>query len=256
MSLHDSSMILRARDPVPLWCPREPDGTARLAFSTRRGGISEPPYDTLNLGRSTPDRPESVEQNRRRLLASLDFDPDRVATAGQVHGVTVTRVSAPGLHRECDALVTTETHLPLAVTGADCLPILYVVPGAVAAAHAGWRGAAEGIATATLRAVCDAAATGPDRVQVHLGPCIRSCCYVVGPEVARRFPAAAVQQRPDGLRLSLPDVVRIQLIDAGVSGSAIADTGACTACESDWYFSHRRDRGLTGRQWGVAGILA
>jgi YfiH family protein len=246
---------LDARDPIPLW-RSEPDADARLAFSTRRGGISAPPYDTLNLGRSTPDRPESVAENRRRLLARLGFDPERVATAGQVHGTTVTHVVAPGLHRECDALVTTEKHLPLAVTGADCLPILYSAPGAIGAAHAGWRGAAAGIATATLRVVCGAAATGPDRVQVHLGPCIRVCCYVVGPEVAQQFPAEAVQHHPDGLRLSLPDAVRIQLLAAGVPGPAIADTGACTACESDWYFSHRRDRGLTGRQWGIAGLLA
>lgn len=247
---------LRAHDPIPVWRRIAPDAPLRLAFSTRRGGLSEPPYDTLNLGRSTPDRPESVEENRRRLLVSLDFSADRVATAGQIHGTTVTRVTAPGLHRECDALVTTEPGIPLAVTGADCLPILYSLPGAVGAAHAGWRGAAAGIATATLRAVCDAAATAPDRVQVHLGPCIRACCYVVGPEVARQFPDEAVQDHPDGLRLSLPDAVRIQLLAAGVPASAIADTGACTACEPDWYFSHRRDRGLTGRQWGVAGILA
>lgn len=247
---------LRTHDPIPVWRRTAPDADVRLAFSTRRGGISEPPYDTLNLGRSTPDRLESVEENRRRLLASLDFDPARVATAGQVHGITVTRVTASGLHRECDALVSTEPGIPLAVTGADCLPILYFHPGAVAAAHAGWRGAAAGIAAATLQALCDAAATGPDRVHVHLGPCIRACCYVVGPEVARQFPAEAVQDRPDGLRLSLPDAVRIQLLAAGVSAAAIADTGACTACEPDWYFSHRRDRGLTGRQWGIAGLLA
>jgi YfiH family protein len=246
---------LRSHDPVPMW-RRIEDAESRLAFSTRRGGTSEPPYDTLNLGRSTPDRPEAVDANRHRLLASLGFSPERLATAGQVHGTTVTRVTAPGLHRECDALVTTEPGIALAITGADCLPILYSTPGAVAAAHAGWRGTAAGIATATLQALCDAVATRPDQVQVHLGPCIRDCCYVVGPEVAGQFPAGVVRNRPDGLRLSLPDAVRHQLIAAGVPRAAIADTGACTACDPDWYFSHRRDRGLTGRLWGIAGLLA
>ncbi len=247
---------LRSHDPIPVWRRIEPDAESRLAFSTRRGGISEPPYDTLNLGRSTPDRPAAVEENRRRLLDALGFSPERLATAGQVHGTAVMRVVSPGLHRECDALVTTESHIALAITGADCLPILYSVPGAVGAAHAGWRGTAAGIAAITLRVLCDAAETGPERVQVHLGPCIRACCYIVGPEVARQFPAEVVRTLPDGLRLSLPDAVRLQLVAAGVPETAIADTEACTACEPDWYFSHRRDRGLTGRLWGIAGRLA
>src|SRR5690348_5218176 len=89
--------------PLPLWrC----DARARLAFSTRRGGVSDPPFDCLNLGRSTVDRPDAVAENRRRILAALALDPAALATAGQVHGAEVVEVTGPGHHPGCDALVT------------------------------------------------------------------------------------------------------------------------------------------------------
>jgi YfiH family protein len=245
---------LDRRSDVPAWrCGSAPAGL-RLAFSTRRGGVSDGPYRSLNLGRSTDDRPEAVAENRRRWLAALDLDPARFANAGQVHGRTVVRVDAPGFQPGCDALVTTTPGLTLAVTAADCLPLLFTAPRAVAAAHAGWRGTADGVPEATLSAVCDAAGVGPERVSVHVGPGIRGCCYPVGPEVAERFPREAVREAGDARWLDLPTAVRLRLMAAGVLPGEIHDTGACTACEPDWYFSHRRDRGLTGRHWGVIAL--
>src|SRR5205814_10019609 len=91
-------------------------------------------------------------------------------------------------------------------------------------------------------------------VRVHLGPCIRACCYRVGEEVASRFPAAAVQRTADGPHLDLAHAARLRLIEAGVAAAAIFDTGACTSCAVEGYFSHRRDHGLTGRQWGLAAL--
>lgn len=225
-----------------------------LAFSTRRGGVSRGPYRTLNIGRSTEDRAEAVEENRRRLLTSLGLDPRRLATAGQVHGTRVARVTAPGLHRECDGLVTTEPGIALAVTGADCMPILCHAPGAVAAIHSGWRGTRDGAPEAGLRAVSEAAGCGTERVAVHLGPCIRACCYQVGAEVAAGFPGETVRRRNGSLWLDLPLAARLRLHAAGLAEGAFFDTGACTACEAETYFSHRRDQGLTGRQWGLAAI--
>lgn len=216
--------------------------------------MSPAPYDSLNLGRSTADAAASVAENRRRLVASLALDPARVATAGQVHGANVTPVAGPELAPACDALVTRARGLALAVSSADCLPILMVAPHAVAVSHAGWRGAAAGVAEATLASLCREAGVGPDRVRVHLGPCIRDCCYVVGAEVARLFPEHALRRVNGELRLSLPATVRGRLLAAGLSPDSIEDTGACTACESHWYFSHRRDRGVTGRQWGLVAL--
>ena len=250
---------LDSRLPVPAWRHTQP-GAVTIGFSTRRGGVSHSPYDTLNLGRSTADPPDAVAENRRRYLQQLGVDPSRLVTVGQVHGAAVAIATAPGLHPERDAVVTQVPGLLLAVSGADCLPILFVAAGArgaaVAAAHAGWRGTAAGIPRASLAALREVADARPDQVRVHLGPCIRDCCYQVGPEVAERFAPENVRRRDGILYLDVPGAARRQLIEAGVAPEAIEDTGACTACEPHWYFSHRRDRGLTGRHWGVIGLAA
>jgi len=231
-----------------------PHPNAVFAFSTRAGGVSEPPFDTLNLGRSTADRPEAVEENRRRLLRAIGLDPARLVTAGQNHGARVARAVAPGLIPDCDALVTTVPGLALAVTAADCLPLVLVAPGAVAAVHSGWRGTAAGIPRIALAALCEVAHVSPDRVDVHLGPAIRSCCYRVGPEVAERFPAEATSHGPHGWSLDLATATRLMLLESSVAPERIADCAECTSCRPDRYFSHRRDRGRTGRQWGLAAL--
>lgn len=240
--------------PVPHWRPTAPAADAVLAFTTRRGGRSAPPFDTLNLGRSTLDDPAAVQANRARLLECLGLGLDALATAGQVHGARVVPVTTPGHHSDCDALVTDRRGLALAVTTADCMALLYHAPGAVGAAHSGWRGTEAGMPVAALTAVRELAGVSAAHVDVHLGPCIRGCCYVVGEEVARRFPAAAVRREDDLVRLDLPTATRLALLAAGVPEARIHDTGACTACEPHWYFSHRRDEGRTGRMWGVAAL--
>jgi YfiH family protein len=225
-----------------------------LAFTTRRGGVSLPPFDTLNLGRSTADRPEAVSENRRRLLAALGLDAARIVTAGQVHAARAVEVDAPGHVPGCDALVTRTPGLALAVTTADCMSILYLAPGAVAVAHSGWRGTAAGMPRATLAVLCGAASVDAGRVTVIIGPCIRACCYEVGPEVLRQFPADAARDVGGHRHLDLAAAARAQLLEAGVPAAACLDTGACTACEPAWYFSHRRDGGLTGRHWALAAL--
>lgn len=237
---------------LPLWRPTATPDRPGLAFTTRRGGTSDPPYDTLNLGRSTEDRPQAVAENRRLLLAALGRPFDSIATAGQVHGSTVVEVTHPGHHPDCDALVTRARGVTLCVTTADCLPILYVAPVAVAAAHSGWRGTADGMPGTALRAISTLAAVPAAELQVHLGPCIRACCYEVGLEVARRFPAAVTTRTATAWRLDLAAAARLQLLEAGVPATSIEDVGACTSCEPFWYYSHRRDRGRAGRHWAIA----
>src|SRR5215471_2382827 len=105
--------------PLPLWRRTGlSKGAPELTFSTRQGGVSQAPYDTLNLGRSTEDRPDSVAENRRRLLQAIGFTSDQLVTLGQVHGARVAHVTAPGLQLESDAAVTRTRGLVLAVTGA------------------------------------------------------------------------------------------------------------------------------------------
>ena len=240
---------------LPLWrTGPSPQGVV-LASSTRRGGVSAPPYHALNLGRSTADRPEAVAENRRRMLEAIGVAPDLVVTAGQVHGARVVTVESPGHVPECDALVTTRTGLALAVTTADCMPVLFDAPGAVAVAHAGWRGTAAGIGPLTLAALCEAAGIPADRVRVHIGPCIRVECYEVGREVATGFPARAVREGNPRPFLDLPQALRVQLEAAGVPAEAIHDCNACTACDPELYFSYRRDGPVSGRHWSVAARL-
>ncbi len=247
---------LDSKSPLPLWRPENADAAHLLAFTTRRGGVSLPPYESLNLGRSSLDLPEAISENRRRVLEFMGLDPGVLATAGQVHGADVDRVSTPGLKSAVDALVTQSPGLAIAITTADCLPLLLAAPRTVAAAHAGWRGIVAGIPGAVLDAVCQAADCSPQQVTVAIGPSIRSCCYVVGPEVARRFPQSAVLHDPTGLRLDLVHAVRLELGEAGVPATAIEALDACTACEPSWYYSHRRDGARTGRHWAVAALRA
>lgn len=240
----------RHADP-PLWLPTTPLHRVRVAMTTRRGGVSPPPFDSLNLGSSTDDAVNAVAENRRRTLVRLGLDPSRLATAGQVHGAGVTRVSAPGFHPETDALVTRQPQLALAVTAADCLPIAFVAPAAVAVAHCGWRGTVAGLPRVTLEAVCDESETAATHILAFLGPCIGPCCYRVGEDVASRFPATAVVRDEAGPRVDLAAASRLQLLEAGVPADAIAPPPACTSCSVEWCFSHRRDAGATGRLWGV-----
>lgn len=244
--------ILEDGAAVPYWRPGTPHAATVLLFSTRRGGVSRAPFDSLNLGKSTADDPAAVATNRSRLLGEVQLAPARLATAGQVHGTRVVRVEAPGHHPACDALVTREPDVVLAVTTADCMPILYHAPGVVGAAHSGWRGTADGMPRAALEAVCTLAGCAPDAVEVAIGPAIRGCCYEVSEEVATRFPDAAVRPTDTRPRLDLPTAARLALIAAGVREANLHDTGACTSCEPSFYYSHRRDHGLTGRHWGVA----
>jgi YfiH family protein len=244
------------RSSVPAWRLDSEPPHVRVAFSTRLGGVSAPPYDSLNLGKSTADLPDAVAENRRRFLSSLDLDGRALATAGQVHGSRAAQALRPGVEDACDALWTTTPGLILAVSAADCLPVLLTTERGVAAAHAGWRGLTAGVVEAALEGLCRASEASPARVHAHLGPCIRECCYVVGPEVARQFPSEALHEIDGTIRLSLPRAARRRLLDAGVPVTAILDTGACSACAPRLYFSHRRDRGRTGRQWGIAALLA
>jgi YfiH family protein len=228
---------------------------ARLCFSTRRGGCSAAPYDELNLGRSSGDAHDAVAENRRRLLGGIGLDPGTLATAGQVHGAVVRTVASPGHVPECDALVSTTPGLAIAVSAADCIPILFAAPGGVAAAHAGWRGIVAGIPEAAVDRLIEATGCAPAGVTAHLGPCIRSCCFRVGPDVAERFPSRFVHSLNDSLHVDLPGAARRRLLDRGLPPDAIHDVGACTSCERTWYYSYRRDRGRTGRLWGVAARL-
>jgi hypothetical protein len=231
-------------------------GGARAAFSTRLGGVSAAPFDSLNLGLLTDDEPTAVAENRRRLAASLGFPPDCVAIAHQVHGTRLLRppggsggsfqTSAVRTEprdwgiEEADGHVLVEPGSAAFVLTADCLPVALHGPDGVAIVHAGWRGLAAGMVSAGAEAVGATAAA--------IGPGIGPCCYEVGDEVRAAF-AGMGDGVTGGRMLDLPEVARRQLAAAGVGKAESA--GLCTYCEPDLFFSHRRDAGRTGRQGGA-----
>ena len=165
-------------------------------FSTRHGGVSAPPYDTLNLGVHVGDDETCVEENRRRFCAALDTDPAWIATARQVHGGTVRTVSGPKHVPFCDGMVTATPGILLAVTAADCAAVLLVDPEAevVGACHSGWRGTVAEIAIHTVEKMTDLGAAA-ERIYAYVSPCISVDAFEVGPEVAEEFDDAFVEER-------------------------------------------------------------
>ncbi|MGA3167414.1 MAG: peptidoglycan editing factor PgeF [Terriglobia bacterium] len=276
------------------------------AFSTRRGGASGFPSPGLNLG--FPDRRERVEQNRRHFLRQIGAQDFSLASVRQVHSSHAFVVAAGGTgqpeYRLCgvpsaeraatgppagDALMTAEAGLLLTVRIADCLPVLLVDPKqrAVAAVHAGWRGALERVIEKAVGDMRLAFGSDPQQLLAVLGPSIHACCYEVGEEVVEAFdgrfappapffrtlphrPEAATDRHailflsahPPGhapeqvpaAHLDLVAVAQHQLTSAGVAPSRISVADYCTACRTDLFFSHRKEGGRTGRQMAAIGI--
>jgi YfiH family protein len=223
----------------------EAPGPYRVAFSTREGGVSAGAYASLNLGLLTKDEPVNVEENRRRLCAEVDADPERLALNRQVHGTTVRRASAGDRHERADGLWTDEPGVPMVAMTADCLPVAIARTNgdepALAIVHVGWRGLADGVIASGVQAL-------GGRLAAAIGPAIGPCCYEVGPEVAALFDDDVVA----GRKLDLWSAAERALRAAGVED--VERTDVCTSCHSELFFSHRRDDGVTGRQ-GVIGVV-
>jgi len=223
----------------------------RVLFTTRRGGVSAAPYDTLNLGLLTDDDPGDVAANRERLAALTSIAPERTLRGMQVHEAHVRLVRelpAPDAPLEqADGQATALTGVAALVLTADCLPIALVAREAVAVVHAGWRGLAGGVLAEGVRALRELGAEGD--VHAAIGPGAGVCCYETGPEVHAAFEAYGPQAR-HASHADLKDVARRQLEQAGAG--EVADVGLCTMCAPDGlFFSHRRDGAITGRQAGV-----
>ena len=240
---------------------RLPAFPAPHGFTTRAGGVSGGPYASLNLGASVGDDPAAVAENRRRALDAFDAGPDRTARVRQVHGTRVVDAAEAGDDVEADAMVATEPGWTLAISVADCVPVLLADParGAVAAAHAGWRGLVAGVVEATVAAMAERSGSRPGDLWAAVGPHVTAPRYQVGREVVEAFAEhgfAAAHAKPDPAAegrflLSLGGAVREALARAGVAQDRVASGGWCTAEDPATFFSHRRDRGRTGRHWAL-----
>lgn len=226
---------------------------ARVLFTTRRGGVSEGPFESLNLGLGTDDEPGRVSVNRERVAAVVGVPRERFAHGRQVHGTTVRRADSPAepgaAPTDADGQATSSRGVAAMVMAADCLPIALSADGAVAMVHAGWRGLANGVIEEGLSALIDLGARGA--AQAAIGPAAGGCCYEVGAEVIDAFASESSGADRAARRLDLKALARRRLEAGGVE--TVHDVGLCTICSDPaLFFSHRRDHGVTGRQAGVA----
>jgi YfiH family protein len=210
-----------------------PGGTA--LFTTRRGGVSEGPFASLNLGPRTDDDAERIGENRARVER---LTGGRLAQAHQVHGTDV--VADPDARPDADGQVTARPGVAAIALTADCLPIALVAPEGVGMLHAGWRGLAGGVIANGVEAL---RRLGAERIAAAIGPGAGPCCYEVGDEVHAAFGTS-------GRTVDLKAIARARLEAAGVE--MVHDCGLCTIHDPERFFSHRRDDGVTGRQAGVA----
>ncbi len=236
-------------------------------FTTRAGGASAAPYDTLNLGGKWGDDPAHVAENRRRLADAVGGAP---FVARQVHGTMIRRVRhddsrAEVARHEADGLCTDVPGLVLGVFVADCVPVVIADPrtGCCAAVHAGWRGTVAGILPEAVRRLAAEFGARPADLRVALGPAIGPCCFEVGLEVVAAVAAAIpdarqrgiVRPSPRGLadkaHVDLHAANRWLLARAGVDPAAVDAIDACTRCDRERFFSFRRDGAATGQQMGV-----
>lgn len=253
----------------------EADGVSALV-TTRHGGESTRHYATLNLGRSSGDDANVVARNRARVASLVESPVERLTFGSQVHGARVAVVGPADAGRtfeETDALITNAPGVPLVILTADCAAVFVFDPVRHAAgiAHAGWRGTVAGIAGATVTAMRDAFGSDPADLIAAVGPSIGPCCYEVGSDVIDTVQASLATHVDDVL--ADPDMASAGsfrgsvnegrkhfdlwranehvLLDAGVRPERVEIAGLCTACHTDLFYSHRAEKGLTGRFGGM-----
>lgn len=242
------------------------------AYTTRHGGVSRPPFASLNCGFSAGDDPVAVRENRRRALEPLGLDAGDLVVGGQVHGTRVAPVAAAERGRgaaaaedvlpDTDGLLTATPDLPVAVLTADCVPVFLWAPGAGVAGllHAGWRGTLRGILPAALDRLRRTWDVAPADLCVAFGPSIGACCFEVGREVAdeaRAHPATGDTLRstgPDSWHLDLRGHLRAQCVAAGVPAARVRADAPCSRCDTATYFSYRGEGPRSGRTLSVIAV--
>lgn len=254
------------------------------AFTTRFGGVSSTPFESLNFGNPSElppgidrDPKSNIEANFDRVLDAIGCEERRVVHVHQVHGADVLVARTPRAQQEstvridwgsvkADAIVTDDPALVVAVRVADCCPVLLASGDGkiVAAVHAGWRGVVGGVAPA---AIAEMRRLGAAEISAAIGPCISTEHFEVGPEVVQEFSRAfsdlhgIARLHPAPLAaaagksmIDLKEALRRQMLSVGVSRIDVVPH--CTVRDSDLFFSHRRDHGVTGRMIGIIGLIA
>jgi len=246
--------------------PWSNDDTVFHGFLGRTGGVSRGAFSTFNLSHRVGDEKPNVEANWKRLLTTL---PPHIVISelNQVHRnlvIIANRDTARG-RPQADGHVTIEPGLMLAIFSADCVPVLMHDPvlKAVGALHVGWRGVVANIAHAGVAAMTKLGARAPHISAAAMGPAIGACCFEVGDEVGERFrskvagcaPHIRAGSKPGKSMIDLKGIIRAQLEGAGLEPAKISDSGPCTRCHADRFFSRRAVGGqLTGLQLSFIGL--
>ena len=244
-------------------------GGVRHAFTTRHGGVSPAPFDSLNLASNRGDREENILENYRRLGAAVGFDASRAVGCRQIHSdlVRVAREEDAGKLRwderpyDADALITNVPNLPLFAYGTDCCMITVYDPTSrsIAAIHAGWRGTASGIVLKALVTMMSLYGADPYTMRAAIGPAIGKCCFETDGDVPEAMRASALgpeaepylERRGPKYHVDLAGLNRQWLLHAGVAPEHIDICGLCTACRPDLFWSHRKMGEARGAQVAV-----
>jgi polyphenol oxidase len=235
-----------------------PFKNVRAAQSTRLGGYSLTPFESLNLGKSVGDDPEIVEKNRSQFFNDLGFENHQIALSHQVHGNEVLLVEKPGNYTGFDAQITNKKNIGLAVSIADCTPILIydAENEAVAAIHAGWKGTVGQIVTKALAAMHENYGTKGKNCYAYIGACISYENFEVNADVADFFTEnfKKYDAKKNKFYVNLKAANKAQLIDFGVPENQIEISKFCTVGDNNLFFSHRKEQGKTGRTLALIGI--
>lgn len=226
--------------------------------STRLGGVSSKPFDSMNLGLSVNDEEQNVWKNRELFFGELGIELTQVSRCYQVHGNDVLLVTEPVTNEKYDAQITNKQNIYLAVSIADCTPILIhdEKNNAVAAIHAGWRGTVGKIVSNALQLMKENYGTEGKDCKAFIGACISYSNFEVGDEVAEHFDLAL--KRFDSQKqkwfVNLKEANKKQLIDFGLTNNNIEISDFCTVENNNTFFSHRKEKGVTGRMMAVIGV--
>ncbi|HLX12388.1 MAG TPA: peptidoglycan editing factor PgeF, partial [Bacteroidota bacterium] len=225
-------------------------------ISSRNGGASPEPFG-MNMSYNVGDDPKRVGENRNRFFSSLGIDEADVAFTRQVHGDKIIYADRPGSFGECDALYTDRPGVHLAISIADCIPILLFAPRQrfVAAVHSGWRGSELRILSKTIEMATNRFGSSPQEIVAYIGPAAGGCCYEVGEEVAKRFPSSCVLRNNYAKpHLDLKEFNRQLLLEAGIQEKNIDVAAECTICSPQMLHSYRRDNDRSGRMLAIIGM--
>lgn len=234
-------------------------------FMTRKGGVSPSPWASLNLGNTVGDQTERVQENLERVFQALGLPQETLHDVWQVHGNEVVRVVSPRDRTnpppKADAMITDQRSIPLLMRFADCVPILFYDPGrsVVGIAHAGWKGTLRKVAQTTVEAMHREFGSRRQDIFAGIGPSIGPDHYQIGEDVIREvqkvFPERAsslLRSGEDGVKLDLWKANQLILEESGVKEIEVA--GICTACHLEDWYSHRAERGQTGRFGAVIAL--